>query len=75
MRTNKGARINFYRLFFKGNDATSMINGDYYVVINRGAEIVKVKSAGQRVDTETEMAEKIRKKIGVEEKGLLPKTS
>ena len=52
-----------------------MINGDYYVVINRGAEIVKVKSAGQRVDTETEMAEKIRKKIGVEEKGFLPKTS
>ena len=75
MRTNKGARINFYRLFFKGNDATSMINGDYYVVINRGAEIVKVKSAGQRVDTETEMAEKIRKKIGVEDKGFLPKTS
>ena len=43
------------------------MDGDYYVVINRGAEIVKVKSAGQRIDTETQMAEKIRKKIGYEE--------
>jgi cytidylate kinase len=68
MRTNRGARINFYRLFFKGSEATALVDGDYYVVINRGAEIVKVKSAGQRIDTETEMADKIRKKIGYEEK-------
>ena len=46
MRTNRGARINFYRLFFKGSQATALVDGDYYVVINRGAEIVKVKSAG-----------------------------
>jgi hypothetical protein len=55
-------------LFFKGSEATALVDGDYYVVINRGAEIVKVKSAGQRIDTETEMADKIRKKIGYEEK-------
>ena len=67
MRTNRGARINFYRLFFKGSEATALVDGCYYVVINRGAEIVKVKSAGQRIDTETEMADKIRKKIGYEE--------
>jgi len=56
--TNKGARARFVELFF-GRAKGAVANGDYYIIINRGDRVVKVKSAGKRVDRGGMIAAKV----------------
>tara|TARA_R100001082_G_C4339846_1_gene149589 strand:- start:465 stop:1181 length:717 start_codon:yes stop_codon:yes gene_type:complete len=56
--TSKGAKARFLELFF-GRAKGAPANGDYYIIVNHGDKVIKVKSAGKRIDKAGLIARKV----------------
>ena len=56
--TAKGAKARFLELLF-GRAKGAPANGDYYIIVNHGKQVIKVKSAGKRMDKSGVIARKV----------------
>ena len=62
-KTNIGAKKEFMKLFFRRAKG-AVVNGDYYIIINRGERAIQVKVAGKSIDRTGEISKKVANLLG-----------